>query len=57
MKKSAIYRKAQFAVLDSERIYNDEKLEILRELFTAEDLELYRERQAEKTDEMKVVAG
>lgn len=53
MKKSEIYKRAQVAVLVAEDWIGGEynKLEILRELFAAEDLEIYREKQAEKKTE------
>ena len=48
MKKSKLYHFAQLAVLESEKIIATDKLQILRTLFDAEDLELFREKEAEK---------
>ena len=50
MKKSAIYKAAQYAVLKDARLLDNMKMEILRELITAEDLELYREKKAEEEE-------
>lgn len=47
MKKSEIYREAAKAVVLSGDISASDKLEILKELFGKEELELFRERQAE----------
>lgn len=48
MKNSAKYRLAQYAVINSPSMQAETKAEILRELIAAEDLEIYREKQAEK---------
>lgn len=49
MKKSEIYREAQYAVV--EYIQNPQrKLEILRELMDREDLERFVEEEAEKKE-------
>ena len=50
MKKSEIYKTAQNSVLRDALIPEYLKLEILRELMSAEDLELYREKKAEEED-------
>ena len=47
MKKSEIYKMAQYAVLNSTMIGNHEKLEILRELMEREDMELHFESNEE----------
>ena len=48
MKKSEIYLVAQACVLRDERITEAKKLEVLRELFSQEDLAVYCEMQKEK---------
>lgn len=48
MKKSKIYRMAQGAVLTNEYLSIDDKLTILRELITQEDLALFVEKQEEE---------
>lgn len=48
MKKSEMYKKAMLAVLESDSIPSEEKLEIARELIEREDLERFREKQAEE---------
>lgn len=48
MKKSMIYKLAQMAVLNYERIGDTDKLQVLRELIAAEDLALFCESQEEK---------
>ena len=48
MKKSKIYSLTQHAVLRDELLSTHDKLEILRVLFDAEELELFREKQEEK---------
>ena len=50
MKKSGIYKAAQYSTLRDERMPEYMKLEILRELMSAEDLELYREKKAEEEE-------
>lgn len=45
MKTSEIYKKAQFAVVNSLCLYPEDKLEILRELMDKEDLEIFREKK------------
>ena len=47
MKKSEIFRLAQLAVMHSEFIADDKKLEILRELFDREDFSRYVEEHEE----------
>lgn len=54
MKKSEMYRMAMLVVLESDSISNEDKLEIGRELIEREDLELFREKQAEKEEAEKV---
>lgn len=51
MKKSQAFYLAQLAVLRDASITFAEKLEILRVLADAEDLEKYREKQKEKANE------
>lgn len=51
MKKSEMYRLAQFAVLNSLSIEAEKKLEILRVLMDDENLAKYSERQKEKNNE------
>lgn len=48
MKKSEIYRLAQFTVLRDGVLYPDQKLDILRELMKQEDLALFCEQQEEE---------
>jgi hypothetical protein len=48
MKKSAMYKMAQFAVLTDGTITHKDKLEILRELMDKEYVALFVERQEEK---------
>ena len=48
MKKSEIYKLAQIAVLDSNRLKPDAKLEVLRELMAKEDVEVFVENEAER---------
>lgn len=48
MKKSKMYRLAQYAVVNSLYIDADAKLEILRELMGKEDVALFVEQQEEK---------
>jgi hypothetical protein len=48
MKKSQIYNWAQCAVLESNNITTLSKIEMIRELISAEDLALYSEAQEEK---------
>lgn len=50
MKKSGIYKAAQYSVLRDEGLPEYMKTEILRELMSAEDLELYREKKAEEEE-------
>ena len=50
MKKSGIYKAAQYSTLRDERMAEYMKLEILRELMSAEELELYREKKAEEEE-------
>lgn len=50
MKKSVIYKAAQHSVLRDARVPECVKMEILRELMSAEDLELYREKKAEEEE-------
>ncbi len=50
MKKSLMYEYAQCAVVDSPNLTTPTKLEILRELMRREDLELYSEKQEEKSE-------
>lgn len=45
MKKAEIYYKMQIAVLCTDTMIIDEKLEILRELMAQEDLEKFKEGQ------------
>jgi hypothetical protein len=54
LKTSEIYKMAQYAVLQSEYIGNNEKLEILRELMAREDVSLFVEKQS---DEEMVALG
>ncbi len=48
MQKSEIYRLAQFSVLRDCVLYQDQMLEILRELMKQEDLALFCEKQEEE---------
>lgn len=48
MKKSEIYRLAQYAVINSPSMQAETKAEILRELMDKEDVALFVERQEEK---------
>lgn len=49
MKKSQIYRMAQVAVIESEAITDRvTQLIVLKELMEKEELELFKEQQAEK---------
>lgn len=48
MKKSEMYKLAQCAVINSNSILTDDKLEILRELMGKEDVALYTERKEEE---------
>ena len=48
MKKSEIYRMTQGAVVTSNYLCVEQKLEILRELMNQEDLELFCEKQEEE---------
>ena len=48
MKKSEMYRIAQLAVLKDDSIRCEDKLEILAVLLDDEDLEKFREKEAEK---------
>ena len=49
MKKSEMYRQAQAAVFAYDLLSTDEKLDIVRELMSAEDLEIFCEqREAEE---------
>lgn len=45
MKKSEIYRKAQYAVVDNFPMKAEEKMEILRLLIKEEDLALFCEKE------------
>ena len=45
MEKSKHYKMAMFAVIDSQRIPTEEKLEILESLMADKHLEEYREKQ------------
>lgn len=54
MKKSEMYKKAMLAVLESDSISSEDKLEIARELIEREDLELFREKRAEEEEAEKV---
>jgi hypothetical protein len=51
MKKSEAYNLAQVAVIKSQCISPENKIEILRVLMDAEDLELFCEKQKEKAAE------
>lgn len=55
MKKSALYRIAQLAVLNSDKIYHVDKLEVLRELMAGEDLALLVEKKEEKENANETV--
>ena len=48
LKKSEQFKKAQLAVINSTEITPNEKLEIIGTLISCEELELYREKEAEK---------
>ena len=48
MKKSALYHLAQIAVVNSPSISAENKLEILKELFSKEDTELFFENKDEE---------
>ena len=48
MKKSQMYVLAQCSVIESPNMTAMTKLEIIRELIEAEDLELYKEKRAEE---------
>lgn len=48
MKKSEIYRLAQYTVIDCEDMRTCQKAEILRELIAQEDLALFCEKQEEE---------
>lgn len=48
MKKSEIYRQAQYAVINSPSIHTEAKTEILRELMDKEDVALFVEKQEEE---------
>lgn len=50
MKKSYIYRLAEISVLNDHHLPVADKLEILRELFDQEDLELFREDKEGNND-------
>ena len=51
LKKSELYRKAQYAVADSFAMPHDEKIAILRLLMEQEDIALFCEKQeAEKAN-------
>lgn len=54
MKKSGIYYMAQSAVLTDDSIAVDARLEILRELMRAEDMERLIENRAEETTDEAV---
>lgn len=56
MKKSTIYKFAQYAVINSASMVAETKAEILRELIHAEDLALFAEKREEE-DKRKVVAN
>lgn len=47
MKKSEIYRLAQYTIIDNQDMRTSQKAEILRELIAQEDLALFVEKQEE----------
>lgn len=51
MKKSEMYRMAQYAVINSPSMQAETKTEILRMLFENEDVAKYCEKQEEKEKE------
>lgn len=48
MKKSEVYRKAIFSVMDYKDISQEDKLVVLKELINDEEIALYCEKQEEK---------
>lgn len=48
MKKSVIFKLAQYAVLADNSLYAGDKLDVLRELIAQEDLALFVEKQEEE---------
>lgn len=51
MKKSEQYRLTQIAIINNSYLSAEEKIEILKTLISDEEIELYREREAEKQAE------
>lgn len=48
MKKSELLREVMAAVMESDSLSRELKIEAMKDLIERESLELYRERQAEK---------
>ena len=57
MKKSEQYRLTQIAIIKNSYLSAEEKIEILKTLISDEEIELYKEREADKQSKAESGSG